>query len=212
VVRANSVAILDPDDGRVVTDVPVGVRPGSLAVGAGSVWAANAADNTVTEIGARSRRVDATVSPGISVDGIGAGPSGVWVADNARAMARVIDPDFHNVARSIRLGAGDLRTKAARPLAVTADAVWMAGYGSEIARVDPETSRIVARIPIGNEPSAVAVGAGDVWVADSTDGTVTRIDPRVRTRSLRPSPSARVRAASPSAPAASGSRFRSRTG
>ena len=47
-VLENSVAILDPDDGRVVTDVPVGIRPGGLAVGAGSVWVANLGDNTVT--------------------------------------------------------------------------------------------------------------------------------------------------------------------
>ena len=90
-VLENSVAILDPDDGRVVTDVPVGIRPGGLAVGAGSVWVANLGDNTVTEIGARSRRVRGTVSAGIAVDGLGAGPSGVWVADSvalARARAR----------------------------------------------------------------------------------------------------------------------------
>ena len=61
----NSVAILDPDDGRVVTEVPVGVRPADLAVGAGSVWVANLGDNTVTEIGARSRRV-AGRSPRVS--------------------------------------------------------------------------------------------------------------------------------------------------
>ena len=111
-VRPNSVAILDPDDGQVVGQVPVGVRPADLAVGAGSVWVANLGDNTVTQIGARSRRVAGTVSPGISVDGLGAGPSGVWVADSARALARVIDPDFRSVARTVRPAGG--RRPAAR--------------------------------------------------------------------------------------------------
>jgi len=177
-VLENSVAILDPDDGRVVMDVPVGIRPGGLAVGAGSVWVANLGDNTVTEIGARSRRVRGTVSAGIAVDGLGAGPSGVWVADSDRSLARVLDPDFRTVARSVRLDPAKGDPQEARPMAVTADAVWIAGSGREITRLDPETSRIVATVPIGNEASGVAVGAGSVWVSDSTDGTVTRIDPR----------------------------------
>ena len=32
-------------------------------------------------------------------------------------------------------------------------------------------------IQVGDEPSAVAVGQGAVWVANAGDGTVTRIDP-----------------------------------
>ena len=177
-VLENSVAILDPDDGRVVTDVPVGIRPGGLAVGAGSVWVANLGDNTVTEISARSRRVRGTVSAGIAVDGLGAGPSGVWVADSSRSLARVLDPDFRTVARSVRLDPAKGDPQEARPMAVTADAVWIAGSGREITRLDPDSARTVATIPSGNGPSGIAVGAGSVWVSDSADGTVTRIDPR----------------------------------
>jgi YVTN family beta-propeller protein len=32
-------------------------------------------------------------------------------------------------------------------------------------------------IDVGNEPSGIAVGGGSVWVANSGDGTVSRIDP-----------------------------------
>jgi class 3 adenylate cyclase/ABC-type oligopeptide transport system substrate-binding subunit len=179
-VLPNSVAILDPGDGRVLAQVPVGLRPADLAVGAGSVWVANLADNTVTQIGARSRRFAGTISPGISVDGLAAGPSGVWVADSARAVARVIDPAFHSVARSLPIGAegSGFATQAVRPVAVTADAVWITYGYAEIARLDPDTRRVVATIPVGNAPSGLAVGAGAVWVSDSTDGTVTRIDSR----------------------------------
>ena len=33
------------------------------------------------------------------------------------------------------------------------------------------------QIPVGNGPTAVAFGAGAVWVANRYDGTVSRIDP-----------------------------------
>ncbi len=178
-VRPNSVAIIDPGDGSVIGQVPVGVRPTDVVAGGGSVFVANIGDNTVTQIAARSHRVAGTITPGISVDGLGTGPSGLWVADNERAKARVIDPDFGTIASELRIGEAANQAQSVRPVAVTADAVWVSyGYG-EIARVDPDGNRVVKRFPIGNDPSAVAVGAGAVWVADSTDGTVTRIDPRV---------------------------------
>ena len=36
---------------------------------------------------------------------------------------------------------------------------------------------VTTTIPVGRSPAGVAVGAGSVWVANSGDGTVTRIDP-----------------------------------
>jgi peptide/nickel transport system substrate-binding protein len=175
----NNVVILDPEDGGVLAHVPVGLRPADLAVGSGSVWVANLGDNTLTQIGARSRRFAGTVTPGISVDGLAAGRSGVWVADSARSVARVINPDFRSVARSVPIGApGSGQIQAARPVAVTPDAVWITYGYAELARLDPQTKRVVATIPVGNAPSGVAVGAGAAWVSDSMDGTVTRIDTR----------------------------------
>jgi peptide/nickel transport system substrate-binding protein len=174
-VRSNSVAILDPDDGEVLAQVPVGVRPADLAVGGGSVWVANVADGTVSQIGTRSRSVAHTVTPGIAVDGLAVGQGGLWVADGGRGVVRMIDPQFHSVARSLRVG----RSVIARPVAVGEDAVWtVAGSGNRIARLDPRTERPGATIPVGNGPSSVVIGAGAVWVGDSGDGTVSRIDPR----------------------------------
>jgi ABC-type transport system substrate-binding protein/class 3 adenylate cyclase len=174
-VSPNSVAIVDPDDGRVVGQVPVGVRPGALAVGAGSVWVANLGDDSVTQIGARSRRVVGTVSPGIRIDGLAVGPSGVWVADNARSTARMIDPAFRSVARAVRVQ-GNSEPGAPRPVAVSAGAVWMAS-GTGLARIDPDDGHTIAKPLVGTEPNGIAVGAGGVWVSDGVDGTLTRIDP-----------------------------------
>jgi serine/threonine-protein kinase len=45
-----------------------------------------------------------------------------------------------------------------------------------LARMDPATSQVVAKIPLGQHPIDVAVGEGSVWVLDR-DGSVRRIDP-----------------------------------
>ena len=47
-----------------------------------------------------------------------------------------------------------------------------------LSRIDPETRRVVARIPVGAGPLAVAAGAGAVWVTNRDDRTLSRIDPR----------------------------------
>ena len=46
-----------------------------------------------------------------------------------------------------------------------------------IAVLDAATGRVVGDVRTGSRPSAVAAGAGAVWVANATNGTVSRIDP-----------------------------------
>ena len=41
--------------------------------------------------------------------------------------------------------------------------------------IDPGTGKIVAEVPVGPEPRAIAVGGGSVWVANEGNETVTRI-------------------------------------
>jgi hypothetical protein len=51
-----------------------------------------------------------------------------------------------------------------------------AGLVDYLARVDPATRQVVARVPVGKDPIDVTVGEGSVWVLDK-DGSVRRIDP-----------------------------------
>ena len=45
-----------------------------------------------------------------------------------------------------------------------------------VLRVDPETNRVVDRIPV-DSPTGLAFGHGSVWATSAGDGTVSRIDP-----------------------------------
>ena len=168
-VRPNSVAILDPDDASVIEQVPVGVRPTDVVAGDGSVFVANIGDNTVTQIGARSHRVAGTITPGISVDGLGSRPERPLGRRQRTRDGRRIDPDFRTVASTAPDRGG-------------CPGVAAAGRGDGRRRLDllrsgrdragrSGTEPRRRECPVGNDPSAVAVGAGAVWVADSTDGT-----------------------------------------
>ncbi|MGE5273911.1 MAG: BTAD domain-containing putative transcriptional regulator [Verrucomicrobiota bacterium] len=63
------------------------------------------------------------------------------------------------------------RGASVRPVAIAPDSV---------AVVDPKTERVVAQIPVGARPMAIAAGAGAVWVANADDETVSRIDAKTR--------------------------------
>jgi YVTN family beta-propeller protein len=51
---------------------------------------------------------------------------------------------------------------------------------NSVGLIDPKTNKIVAQVPVGGRPVAIATGLGAVWVANSTDQTVLRIDPETR--------------------------------
>jgi YVTN family beta-propeller protein len=175
----NSLAAIDPESNRLVATIPTGVRPTDVAAGAGYIWVANRDDNTVTQVAPRARRVVSTALPGVSVAGIAADRRGVWVGDIRRTKLVRLDPDFRSVVRSVRIapeteGFGQL---GANPVAVGYGAVWTGRSYGAVARLDPASHRVTARVSVGNSPTAIATGADGVWVTDDEDNTVTRIDP-----------------------------------
>jgi serine/threonine-protein kinase len=55
--------------------------------------------------------------------------------------------------------------------------VWIADpLGDRLVRIHAATRQVVARVPVGHNPTAVATGFGAVWVTNYDDGTVSRID------------------------------------
>jgi YVTN family beta-propeller protein len=175
---ANSLAVIDPESNQLVDTVPSGIDPADVSADADHVWVANRGDNSVTEVDAETKAIVGTNSAHTRVGGMAAGAGGVWIGDSLGEKLVRLDPDFPDAARSIRLG----RTRGpdftdVNPVAVGQGAVWVPAANVEIARVDPTSHRVADKIPIGNSPTAIATGAGGVWVGDSIDNSVTRIDP-----------------------------------
>jgi YVTN family beta-propeller protein len=174
-VAANSVGIIDPASNKVVSQVPVGAQPDAVAVGRRFAWVANTEDETLSRIDTKS--LDArTVSRGLEgrPTDVAAGKQGVWISYGGLGSVARLEPQFLGVSRAIPVSP---RSNTGS-IAVGEGSVWAVFVFSTVSRIDPKTSRVIATTPVGGTPSAIAVGAGSVWVANRDNSTVTRINPR----------------------------------
>jgi len=51
---------------------------------------------------------------------------------------------------------------------------------NSVAVIDARTNDFLAAVPVGNTPGDVVAGAGSIWVANTSDQTLSRIDPASR--------------------------------
>jgi YVTN family beta-propeller protein len=66
-------------------------------------------------------------------------------------------------------------------IARTTGQKWLgAVHPNAVGVIDPDAGRIANEVAVGSGPRAVAVGGGSLWVTNSVDDTVSRIDPQTR--------------------------------
>jgi class 3 adenylate cyclase len=192
-VRPNHVGLIDPNKNEVVAEIPVGLRPGPVAFGSGSVWVGNVDDRTLTRIDPRSRANAGTISLNSQTPtGIALGEGSLWVAHGFLGRLSRVDPQFRRLTQTLDV-AGESTSGA---VAVGAGSVWAVFSESTLVRVDPNGLRPQGEGVAGAAPAAVIVAAGAVWIANSGDQTVQRFNPEtfeagpVRTISVGRRPSA----------------------
>jgi YVTN family beta-propeller protein len=170
---ANSVAIVDPESGRLVGDVPVGASPTNVALGDGAVWVTNAADSTVDRIDPRTRTVRQTIRVGQGPDDIAFGAGSIWVANGLGGTVSRIDPASNDVIDRISVGNGP------SGIAVGFGAVWVVNRDDHtLTRIDPDRRKPPRTTAVGTGPVDVAVGLGAVWVTSTGQGQLVRVDRR----------------------------------
>jgi YVTN family beta-propeller protein len=167
---ANGIGVLH-SDGTLTDGLPTGLAPEAIAYGAGSLWVANRADNTVVRVDPKHRRIVQTIPVGLAPTALTVTGRDVWVASfNADSVSR-INADSNQVVRTIPIGT--------RPAAIVGDdtGVWVANSGDNtIQRIDPVTGKEDPPIGVGNGPDGLALDDKTLWVANARDNTVTNID------------------------------------
>jgi DNA-binding SARP family transcriptional activator len=182
VVEPNSVAVVNPENGKVVADVPIGGRPVAIAIGAGAVWVVNADDQTIVRIDPKTRKVVKAIGGlGTNVSDVAVGFGSVWVAGGNDGTLTRIDPSLNAPGAPIDLGkGGELVPKAVFLVATGAGSVWVT-RGNTVLRIDPRSNEVKKTVAT-SRPQGLGVGAGSVWVPlinehllrfDATTGKLT---------------------------------------
>jgi len=173
----NSVAVIDPATNEVDEVVPAGViRPGSIAAGAGSVWVGSLENRTLARIDTGTRQLTATVPLPATPTGVAFGFGDVWVAHGRLGAVSRIEPQFNRRTRTV-----DVTSRALYfpygSVATGEGAVWAVFGDSALVRLDPADLDRTTSTQAGVGASAIAVGLGYVWVANSGDSTVWSFNP-----------------------------------
>jgi YVTN family beta-propeller protein len=105
--------------------------------------------------------------------GIAIGSDGrIWIAELGTGSVVALDPKTRTITgRLDHIGPQlwDLKAGFA--------AIWVVDQTAKtVLRLDPKTAKVLATIPVGPQPSGLAVMPDGVWVSDDVDGKVRRID------------------------------------
>jgi YVTN family beta-propeller protein len=174
-VQANHVGVIDPETNEIVAEIPVGIRPGQIAAGDGSVWVGNLDDRTMTRIDASQRSPAATISlDNRTPTGIAVGLGAVWVAHGVLGSVSRVDPQFGQVTRSIAVG-GSAFGSPNGSVALGVGSVWVVFGDSTFARIDA-AGGLLGKTLAGIQPAGVVVAGSSIWVTNSGDATVQRFN------------------------------------
>jgi DNA-binding beta-propeller fold protein YncE len=164
---------IDPHTATVVGRLAVPEGINDIRAADGAVWVLGRRAPNLIKVSAPSLQPIARIPVGEKPLRVAVAMGYVWVTNNGDNSVSRVDPKGPHVAT---IGV------PSKPygLHARADGIWVACYGDQsVVRIDPRTSRVAGDpIPVGLNPIGVDVAHGSLWVTNSTDRTVTRIDLR----------------------------------
>jgi peptide/nickel transport system substrate-binding protein len=184
-VAPNSLAAIDARSNRVVGAVPVGARPGAVAVGSGSLWVANLDDHTISRIDPGSLQTRRTIPVAGPPTGVAASADRVWVVESNRnpdhdrrgssVVVSRVDPEFD--ARGAAVKIGNVVPSGPGALAAEGSSVWVAPSSGLLTRLNAVSGAVAQQLDPNASPAAIATGEGALWLSDDQAGNVVRVDP-----------------------------------
>jgi YVTN family beta-propeller protein len=178
----SAVVRIDPTTNKVVATIPNQIGVSDLSASAGSTWVANHSDvaHGLARLDSATNQVqtqiDTSKGNGLSCTGVVALAQTIWtvdlvLGDGSSAVVERIDPTTNQVVATIPV-------PDVVPFHFAADehSVWLYGPDIGLYRIDPQTNRVVGTLNIQGA-AGIALGAGSVWLANGSDGTLLRIQP-----------------------------------
>jgi YVTN family beta-propeller protein len=184
-VSPDSLAVIDTGRNTVAADLPIGAGPAAVTVAGGSVWVANAGDQTLARVDPTARQVVARIGLArVPTQLIGFGRS-LWMASaiGERGVVERLDPQLGTVAEAhtvrVRFGSADDLLAPPTPSAIAAGPRGL--FANDLQShlwwlTDAGRTRTLDLGP-AHSVDGIAIGNGAVWIASGADDRVLRLDP-----------------------------------
>jgi YVTN family beta-propeller protein len=184
-----AVAQIDPETNTVVATIPLPAKAMSIASDGSSLWVALFASDSVARIDTATGEVVATIRNVPKPGAIAVAQDAVWVTNYMSNAVTRIDPTTNQVVTKVSViwpGApfGDPAVYdpvcglCPKEILANEHGVWASlSSVSTIARIDPETNRVVVIIPVGTQPRSLVSDARGVWVGHLSSTGIFLIDP-----------------------------------
>jgi hypothetical protein len=173
---------VDAETGEVLAVLPTGPDPLLLRIASGHVWTMNFGDGTLTHVDPSTDTASTLdVGEAVAIDSDG---EDIWVARDGNVLAR-LDGASGEEEAALTVGAEPLfALRDAGFLAIAGGSVWLtipppdARFRHEVWRIDPDSGRVLAHVPIGPNPGPPFADGDYLWVVTTGDQRLTRIDIR----------------------------------
>jgi YVTN family beta-propeller protein len=150
-----------------------GVGGGGTAVVDGLLWLSGTTRTGAGQIvrvdPSTGRVIDRFTTPGDGALAVGGGS--VWVAGSTTQTIYRYDPTSKQLLAEIPVGV------VAKHLTAGDGSLWVSSDSGWVTRIDMATNTVVGSFQASGRGSAVAVGLGSVWIVDTANAILLRIQP-----------------------------------
>jgi hypothetical protein len=150
--------------------VTLGGEGEDVATTASFAWVTLPQDDAVAKVSLDGNTLLDTIPVGVEPRGITYSGGFLWVADFGSGEISKIDPSTDSTVDTTPLGNGAAPTD----IAFGEGSLWVTDRaGGQVIRIDAGGGQ--QAFDVGANPKGVVVAGSDVWVANTDDGTVTRL-------------------------------------
>jgi YVTN family beta-propeller protein len=146
---------------------------GGLAVAGGRVWLSGVAysgPQPIVRVDPATNRKADTVPTGAE-GGLAVGGGSVWQAGIATQTIYRLDPKSGRTLAQILIGV------AAKHLTATDRSLWVGSDSGRVTRIDLATNKVTGTFQVSGRAPAVAVGLRSVWIVDTAQAALLRVQP-----------------------------------
>jgi virginiamycin B lyase len=170
-----TLARIDPVQNKVVAELRIPAGCNNLEFGETSLWVTCPSEARILRINPETNLVDKRIEVSAGARAIAFGAGSVWVLCDKEGKVDRIDPKLNKVIKTIELGVPN----GGGNLAFGDGFVWVTQTGFPLTRIDPETDKEkVAQQFWGEGGGLITVTNGAIWLSNTSNGSVWRLDPR----------------------------------